>query len=312
MEKLIVIIGPTAVGKTKASIDLARLLKTEIISGDSMLVYKGMDIGTAKPSYEERNGIVHHLIDFLEPTEDFSVADFQNIARRLITEINKKGRIPILAGGTGLYVKALLEGYQFNETSGDEEFRRRLFALAEKHGNLYVHSMLEKVDPKSAIRLHPNNVRRVIRALEVFHLGDEYISQEKEENKLVYDAVVIGLSMERMLLYERINQRVDAMIKKGLAKEVRGLLEAGISPESKAMQGIGYKEMVAYLTGEVDLFTAAENIKQATRHFAKRQLTWYRKMPYIVWYDVSAFKSYEQLVGSFYNHIAGKFLLKVE
>jgi tRNA dimethylallyltransferase len=312
MERLIVIIGPTAVGKTKASIDLAKRLDTEIISGDSMLVYKGMDIGTAKPSYAERNGILHHLIDFLEPMQEFSVADFQTIAAKHITAINQQGRIPILAGGTGLYVKALLEGYQFNQTSGDEEFRSRLQRLASKYGNLYIHSMLAKVDPESAGRLHPNNLRRVIRALEVFELGQEHISQEKKDNELVYDAVVIGLNIERKLLYERINQRVDMMIENGLAKEVMKLLQAGISPECQSMQGIGYKEMVACLKGEINLSTAAENIKKATRHFAKRQLTWYRKMPYTVWYDVQAFTTYEEMVASFYSYIAGKFSLKVE
>ncbi|MCE5284564.1 MAG: tRNA (adenosine(37)-N6)-dimethylallyltransferase MiaA [Pelosinus sp.] len=312
MERLIVIIGPTAVGKTNASIDLAQKLSTEIISGDSMLVYKGMDIGTAKPSYAERDGISHHLIDFLEPTQEFSVADFQKLAAEHITAINNKGKIPILAGGTGLYVKALLEGYQFNQTAGDDEFRRRLERLAKEQGNLYVHSMLAKVDYKSAERLHPNNLRRVIRALEVFHMGNENISQEKAENALVYDAVVIGLNMERQLLYQRINQRVDTMIEMGLQEEVARLLADGISPECQSMQGIGYKEMVAYFRREVDLTAAAENIKQATRHFAKRQLTWYRKMPYITWYDVNNFESYEEMVASFYSQVAGKFLLEVE
>jgi tRNA dimethylallyltransferase len=312
MERLIVIIGPTAVGKTKASIDLARRLSTEIISGDSMLVYKGMNIGTAKPGSKERNGIPHHLIDFLEPSQEFSVADFQHLAAEHITAINNKGHIPILAGGTGLYVKALLEGYEFNQTSGDDEFRSHLQDLAKEHGNLYIHNMLAKVDRQNAERLHPNNLRRVIRALEVFHLGNENISQEKRDNELIYDAVIIGLNMERKLLYDRINQRVESMIEAGLPEEVKRLLEAGISPECQSMQGIGYKEMVAYLRREVDLSTATENIKKATRHFAKRQLTWYRKMPYINWYNINDFKTYEEMVENFHKYIAGKFLLKVE
>jgi tRNA dimethylallyltransferase len=310
MKRLLVIIGPTAVGKTKVSIDLAKQLSTEIISGDSMLVYKGMNIGTAKPSMAERAGIPHHLIDFLEPQQEFSVADFQKLAGEYITAIHDKGCIPILAGGTGLYVKALLEGYQFNQTSGDEEFRNRLQGLAEQYGNLYVHDMLDKVDQQSAGRLHPNNLRRVIRALEVFHLGNENISQEKEENKLVYDTLVFGLNMERRLLYERINERVDHMIEAGLVEEVAALLCANISPECQSMQGIGYKEIVAYLHKEVDLPTATATIKQATRHFAKRQLTWYRKMPYVTWVDVNEFSSYEDMMVSFYSRIAGKFSLK--
>lgn len=310
MEKLIVIIGPTAVGKTKASIDLAKQLSTEIISGDSMLVYKGMDIGTAKPSLAERSGVLHHLVDFLEPHEEFSAADFQQLAGKHITAINNKGRIPILAGGTGLYVKALLEGYQFNETGGDEEFRSGLQDLANEHGNMYVHKMLEKVDPESAKRLHPNNLRRVIRALEVLHLGNENISQEKAQSSLMYDAVVIGLNMERALLYNRINERVDIMMKEGLIEEVKALLHTGVSPNCQSMQGIGYKEIVAYLQHDVDLPTAVEKLKQATRNFAKRQLTWYRKMPYITWFDVQNFETYDEMVGSFYKLIAGKFLLK--
>lgn len=310
MERLIVIIGPTAVGKTKVSIDLAKRLNTEIISGDSMLVFKGMDIGTAKPGSEERRGIFHHLIDFLDPSQEFSVADFQKLAAQQITAIYRKGCIPIVAGGTGLYVKALLEGYQFNQTAGDEEFRNHLLALAKEHGNLYVHRMLAKIDQESATRLHPNNLRRVIRALEVYHVGDEKISQEKAENKLVYDAAVIGLTMKRELLYARINQRVDAMVDAGLVEEVAGLLKAGISPKCQSMQGIGYKEIVAYLEGQVDLAAAVVNIKQATRHFAKRQLTWYRKMPYITWFDVDDFENYDEIVESIYKNLAGKFLLK--
>jgi len=312
MERLIVIIGPTAVGKTKISIDLAKILDTEIISGDSMLVYRKMNIGTAKPNFTERNGIVHHLIDILEPHQEFSVTLFQELASQCITEINRKNKIPILAGGTGLYVRALLEGYKFNTISGNQSFRSHLEMLAKKQGNQFVHDMLAQVDSTTANRLHPNDLRRIIRALEVHHLAGENISQEKtsEANDLVYNAVVIGLTMDRKLLYERINQRVDVMINQGLIKEVAELTKTGIPVNCQAMKGIGYKETVAYLHGEVDQQTAIDNIKQATRHFAKRQLTWYRKMPYIHWFDVGNIKDYNSLLETIYNTIAGKFCLK--
>ncbi|WP_378952528.1 tRNA (adenosine(37)-N6)-dimethylallyltransferase MiaA [Pelosinus sp. sgz500959] len=314
MERMIAVIGPTAVGKTKVSIDLAKMLGTEIISGDSMLVYKDMNIGTAKPSMDERSNIHHHLIDILEPNEDFSVVEFKERASQHITQINQQGHIPVLAGGTGLYVKALLEGYQFNPTPSDEELRNKLDLLAKEHGNQYLHDQLAKVVPSAAERLHPNDLRRVIRALEVYYLSGDTISQNKlvEEQELLYDAVVIGLTMDRKLLYSRINQRVDLMMEQGLVDEVTRLLAKGVPINCQGMQGIGYKEIVRYLQGEMDLLTATDNIKQATRNFAKRQLTWYRKMPYITWFDVNDFSDYNQMMESFYKVIAGKFNLEVE
>lgn len=308
MERLVAVIGPTAVGKTKVSIDLAKLLGTEIISGDSMLVYRGMDIGTAKPTLAERNGIVHHLIDILEPNEEFSVVDFQERARQYIAAINSKGKIPILAGGTGLYVKALLEGYLFHPTPGNAKYRFHLEKLAQQHGNQYLHDMLAKVDPVNAARLHPNDQRRIIRALEVVHLGGDVLSPgTMAERRLIYDAAVIGLIMDRPLLYQRINQRVDQMLEQGLITEVKNLVQQGTSTDYQSMQGIGYKEIASYLKGEVDLATTVEKVKQATRHFAKRQLTWYRKMPYVTWFDVNQFASYDKMLATFYNYIAGKF-----
>ena len=314
MERMIAIIGPTAVGKTKVSIDLAKLLNTEIISGDSMLVYKSMNIGTAKPNMSERCNVFHHLIDILEPSADFNVVDFKQQASQLITEINKQGKIPILAGGTGLYIKALLEGYQFNPTPSDEKLRADLDNLAKKHGNQYLHDRLAAVLPAAAERLHPNDLRRVIRALEVYHLSGDTISQNKliDQQELLYNAVVIGITMDRQLLYQRINQRVDIMIEQGLVHEVAKLLKNGISPNCQGMQGIGYKEIVSHLQGEIDLSIATENIKQATRNFAKRQITWYRKMPYITWFDVNDFTNYNNLMETIYKVIAGKFNLEVE
>jgi len=311
-EKLIVIIGPTAVGKTELSLELAKKMSTEIISGDSMLVYKGFDIGTAKPTLLEQKSVEHHMIDILNPEQEFSVTQFKAYAQEHIQNINRKGKIPILAGGTGLYVKSLVEDYAFNETPGDEVYRRELETLAEKQGKEYVHDMLRAVDPKTAERLHVNDFRRVIRALEVYHMGGELISQDKamlEDGKLAYDAVVIGLNRERSHLYERINQRVDLMIDSGFVEEVQVLLKAGVPRNCQAMKGIGYLDIIGYLDGLISLDTAIENIKKSTRHFAKRQLTWYRKMPYIHWYDVEAYSS-KGLLKIVFQDIAGEFLLK--
>lgn len=294
-ERLIAVLGPTASGKTALSVALAKRLGTEIISGDSMLVYRGFDIGSAKPDEAERCGIRHWLLDILPPDAEFNVTDFQTEASKIITGLNEKGLIPVLAGGTGLYAKALLEGYDFNSFSGDDEYRVSLERLAEEHGKEYVHAMLEKVDPETAARLHVNDFRRVVRALEVWHLGREKISQKKEEGRLLYDAFVIGLRWERAVLYERINRRVDLMMAQGLVNEVRQLMAAGVSRTAQAMKGIGYKETAAYLDGECSLDEAVYEIKKATRHFAKRQLTWYRKMPYIHWFEADG-KTTEELL----------------
>lgn len=302
-EKLIVIAGPTASGKTALAVELARRLDTEIISGDSMLVYKGLDIGTAKPGKKEMGGIRHHLIDILDAGAGFNVTDFINLAKPVITLLNQQGRIPILAGGTGLYIKSLVEGYQFNETSGDPEYRESLQRLAEEKGREYVFDMLRKVNPDAAERLHINNFRRIIRALEVYHLGGEQISEEKA-SELAYDVFAIGLGWERSVLYERINRRVEIMMEQGLYNEVEGLLKNGISDSCQSMKGIGYKELLPAVRGEISLDEAADKIKQNTRHFAKRQLTWYRKMPYIRWYDAQA-EVDEKLADKIYHDMAG-------
>lgn len=276
-----------------------------------MLVYKGFSIGSAKPTKEEQAGIKHHFIDILKPDAEFNVTQFKKVAAEKITEINNVGKIPIIAGGTGLYVKSLLEDYQFNETPGDEAYRNDLEKLAEQKGKEYIHDMLKKVDLVAASRLHINDFRRVIRALEVYHLGGEVISQEKsaKDSQLVYNAMVIGLTMERSRLYERINKRVDLMIEAGLIEEVKYLLQQGVSPTCQAMKGIGYKEVVEYLQGEVSLDYAIDHIKKSTRHFAKRQLTWFRKMPYIRWYDVEKYSS-DEMVAEIYKDMAGYFLIK--
>lgn len=297
-DKLIVILGPTAVGKTQLSIDLAKSLNTEIISGDSMLVYKYMDIGTAKPSLAEMAGVKHHVIDILQPWENFNVSDFQAIVKKLIRQINAEGKIPILAGGTGLYVKSLVEGYKFNKTSGDDAYRQKLEALAKEHGKEFVLEMLRKVDSKTAEKLHVNNFNRIIRALEVYHLGQEKISHASEyeqTGELIYDPYIVGLERQRQNLYERINKRVDIMIEQGFIDEVQKLIDMGAKETWQSMKGIGYREIMAYLEGKMELSTAIDEMKKATRHFAKRQFTWYRKMPYINWYDAENL-AYDELL----------------
>ena len=288
-ERLVVLIGPTAVGKTALSLALARRLDAEIISGDSMLFYRGFDIGTAKPTKEERAAVPHHFIDILAPEASFNVMDFQRLAREEIGRIAARGKLPLVVGGTGLYIKSLLEGYVFNETSGDRAYREKLERLAQEKGKAFVHGLLQEADPEAAARLHINDFRRVVRALEVASLGNEHISEQREAagGELAYDAYVIGLRRERQALYARIEERVDAMLEAGFADEVRSLLAEGVPRDCPAMKGIGYREMLAYLAGSMDLPLATAEIKKATRHFAKRQLTWFRKMPYVHWYAAS-------------------------
>ena len=287
--RLVVLIGPTAVGKTALSLALARRLDAEIISGDSMLFYRGFDIGTAKPTKEERAAVPHHFIDILAPEASFNVMDFQRLAREEIGRIAARGKLPLVVGGTGLYIKSLLEGYVFNETSGDRAYREKLERQAQEKGKAFVHGLLQEADPEAAARLHINDFRRVVRALEVASLGNEHISEQREAagGELAYDAYVIGLRRERQALYARIEERVEAMLEAGFADEVRSLLAEGVPRDCPAMKGIGYREMLAYLAGSMDLPLAAEEIKKATRHFAKRQLTWFRKMPYVHWYAAS-------------------------
>ncbi|WP_295164207.1 tRNA (adenosine(37)-N6)-dimethylallyltransferase MiaA [Selenomonas sp. F0473] len=287
---LLILLGPTAVGKTAFSLELAVRLGTDIISGDSMLVYRGLDIGTAKPTAAERAAVPHHLIDILDADEPFSVTDFVGRAAALIRSQEEAGKLPFVVGGTGLYIKALIEGYDFNETPEHERFRRRLQWLAERYGNAFVHALLARRDPETAARLHVNDVRRAIRALEVVCRGGERISQERAlaRDGLVYDAFVIGLMRAREHLYARIDARVEAMFAAGLPDEVRALAARGVGRDAPAMKGIGYKETAAYLAGEMSEAAALEQVQKATRHFAKRQMTWYRKMPYIRWYDADA------------------------
>ncbi|MGM9561410.1 MAG: tRNA (adenosine(37)-N6)-dimethylallyltransferase MiaA [Phascolarctobacterium sp.] len=294
-ERVLVILGPTATGKSHCAIEIAKKFQGEIISGDSMLVYRDMNIGTAKPTAAELAAVPHHLVNILPPEASFSVVDFKEQAQRLITEINGRGHLPIIAGGTGLYIKALLEDYAFNSVSEDNELRERLTREAQEQGPEALHQRLAQLDAEAAARIHPNNVRRVVRALEAA-LGGEQVNQYGASES-PYDALVIGLEMERGALYERINRRVDLMLEAGLEQEVRDLLAHGVSPECQSMQSIGYRQLVWYINGSMDYAQAVDKLKQATRNFAKRQITWYKKMPYIQWLKLDAEANYANVVG---------------
>ncbi|WP_394233384.1 tRNA (adenosine(37)-N6)-dimethylallyltransferase MiaA [Niallia oryzisoli] len=310
--KLIVLIGPTAVGKTKTSIELAKAFNGEIISGDSMQIYKHMDIGTAKIKPEEMEGIPHYLIDIKHPSDSFSAAEFQELVRGKISEITSRGKLPIIAGGTGLYIQSVLFDYQFSEAPSNDEFRNRLEWQAEKEGNLFLHNQLLELDPESAAKIHPNNVRRVIRALEIYHCTGKTMSewQETQEREPLYDAAIIGLTMERDKLYTRINKRVDMMIQEGLITEVEQLFQQGIR-DCQSIQAIGYKELYDYFDGRVSLDAAVENLKQNSRRYAKRQLTWFRNKMDVKWFDMTAAdQEPEKKINEIFSYIEGKLKIK--
>ena len=285
---LIILTGPTAVGKTSASIGLAKSLGCEIISADSMQVYKKMDIGTAKIMPEEMEGIKHYLVDELDPKEEFHVARFQQMAKDAMDKIYDKGRIPILVGGTGFYIQALLYDIDFTENDSPNDYRKKLEILAKEKGAEYLHTMLTEVDPKSALQIHTNNIKRTIRALEFYHQTGMKISEHNEaerEKESPYQYAYFVLTDDRAKLYERIDRRVDLMMESGLEEEVRFLKDRGVSSTSTAMQGLGYKELYAYMNGEYSLEEAVRIIKRDTRHFAKRQLTWFKREKDVTWID---------------------------
>lgn len=285
-QPLIIITGPTAVGKTEASILLAKEIDGEIISADSMQVYKGMDIGTAKITKEEMKGVPHHLIDILSPEQDFNVYTFQKLAKEAVEDILSRGKIPILAGGTGFYIQALLYGISFQEEANT--CRKELEKIHAEKGTTYLHSMLKEVDPVSADIIHPNNVKRVIRALEFYQETGEPISKHNEtqrQKESQFESVYFVLHMPRELLYQRINERIDQMLENGLVQEVAALKELGIRREMTSMQGIGYKEVLDYLDGELSYEDMVYLLKRDTRHFAKRQLTWFRREKDVIWMD---------------------------
>lgn len=291
---LLVLLGPTAVGKTALAVELAARLNGEVISGDSMQFYRYMNVGTAKIRPAEmlaKNGrlIPHHLVDILDPDELFSAADFQQLAAAKIADIAARGKLPLLAGGTGLYIQALCDGYQLSEAApADEALRGRLKEEYQRLGAAALHRRLQEVDPQAAARIAPADQKRLLRALEVFELSGRPISMQGRAAEPPYDLLLFGLTRERGELYRRIEQRVDAMLAAGLVPEVERLLAMGYGPELKPMQGLGYRQICRYLAGELDLAAAAELIKRDTRHFAKRQLTWWRRDERIRWFDAGA------------------------
>ena len=295
---LVILTGPTAVGKTALSIKLAKAINGEMISADSMQVYKYMDIGTAKIMPDEMDGITHHLIDVLDPKEDFNVFTFQTMAKKALDEIYAKGKVPIIVGGTGFYIQSLLYDISFEDTEVST-YRAELTSDYEKYGAHALHERLKDIDPISYEDIHENNVKRVIRALEFYHDTGYPISQhnaKQREKESPYNFEYFVLNDDRSLLYERIEKRIDIMVKQGLVDEVRKLLDYGCKPEMVSMQGLGYKEIVPYLNGECSLEDAIYVLKRDTRHFAKRQLTWFRREKVVTWVDKSEFENEDKML----------------
>lgn len=294
-KKLIILTGPTAVGKTELSIRLAKSVDGEIISADSMQVYKGMDIGTAKITPDEMKGVPHYLIDCMEPFDDFNVTEFQRMAKAAMEKIYANGHIPIIVGGTGFYIQSVLYDIEFDFCNGaDEEYRESLRIIAKERGAEYLHNMLRQVDPASAETIHANNVKRVIRALEYYKLTGKPISAHNEEQRRKespYNYVYFVLNDDREILYSRIDRRVDIMFENGLEQEVKRLIDSGLTRDMVSMQGIGYKEMFGYFDGKYDIERAKYLIKQDTRHFAKRQLTWFGREHNICWVNYQDYNS---------------------
>ena len=289
---LLILTGPTAVGKTALSIDLARSVNGEIISADSMQVYKGMDIGSAKIRREEMQGVPHHLIDILEPEQAFDVLQFQTMAKQAIQDIYSRGRVPVLVGGTGFYIQSVLSDIDFTPIADNGQIRAGLEALAAtQEGRDALYRRLEQADPASAKAIHPNNIKRVIRALEFFQLTGSRISDHNEEQRnheSPYCFLYCVLNTDRALLYERIERRVDEMMEQGLLEEVKKLKDRGLTSDLVSMQGLGYKELLEYLNGCCSLEEAVQKLKQNTRHFAKRQITWFRRERDVTWFDLPA------------------------
>ncbi|MGE5633301.1 MAG: tRNA (adenosine(37)-N6)-dimethylallyltransferase MiaA [Caulobacteraceae bacterium] len=307
--KICILAGPTAVGKTDLSLMLARNLYGEIISADSAQVYKYMDVGTAKLKPSEMQGIKHYMLDEVYPSDDFSVAEFKTRAEGYIKDMNNRGKLPVITGGTGLYINSLLNNLDFTESISDEAFRKEMQELAGSRGSEYVHSLLEKVDPAAFRKLHPNDLRRVIRALEVYRHTGKPISYFQEESRKIpprYDYAYVAFTMDREKLYKRIEQRVDLMLRDGLIEEVEKLLSMGYDKNLTSMQALGYKEIVGYLEGKCSKEEAISIIKRDTRHYAKRQLTWFRRDSRIFWINVDNYYNREILLENIIRYIAGK------
>ena len=305
-QPIIVVLGPTASGKTALAVELAKLYNGEVISADSMQIYKGMNILTAKPDISEMQGIKHHLIDFLEPDEDFSVADYVKLANKAVDDIRSRGKLPVLAGGTGLYINSLIDNIKFDETTGDKEYREKLLLLAKEKGNHYLWNKLFEVDKETALTVHENNVTRVVRALEVYEKTGQKLSEHKKSSRLEksrFDPVMIGLTFsDRQMLYDRINKRVDKMISEGLIDEARSIYSS--KTLNTANQAIGYKELIPFFEGSEPIEVCIEKIKQETRRYAKRQLTWFRRDERIFWIEIDKYKNIAEILEKLQKHIA--------
>lgn len=289
-QKLIVVAGPTASGKTRLAIDIAKSVNGEIVNADSMQIYKYMNIGSAKPTLEEQSEAKHHLIDFLDPDEEFSVADYTDLAHKVIAEIASRGKVPIMCGGTGLYINSVVNDITFGEIETDYKLREELNELAKQHGSQYLLDILKEFDPVSAQRLHPGNLRRIVRAIEFYRTTGIPISEHQEMTKQKesrYEPLMLCVKWDREVLYDRINKRVDIMMNDGLLDEVKQLMEMGYTKELNSMKGIGYKEIIDYFEGNMSLEDTVNLIKQSSRRYAKRQLTWFRRDKRIHWLDAN-------------------------
>ena len=286
--KILCVVGPTASGKTDYAVELALTCGGEVVSCDSMQIYKHMDIGTAKPTADEMKGVKHHMIDIIEPNESFSVARFSEMARECIDDILLRGKMPVLCGGTGLYFDSTINNINFIQMDTDEEYRKYLESAAKEFGNEYVYKILKRVDEESAESIHPNNLKRVIRALEIYKTtGKKKSELDKEQlSEPLYEPEITGLMRDREVLYDRINKRVDIMMEKGLVEEVSELIKMGIDTEATSMQAIGYKEIIEYLDGKTSLSDAVDKIKRESRRYAKRQLTWFKRNEKIHWINI--------------------------
>lgn len=290
---IIAVAGPTAVGKTKFAIMLAQEFDGEVVSCDSMQLYKFMDIGSAKPTPDEMSMAKHHLVDIIDPRDDFSVAQYQKLAKTAINDILNRGKTPIISGGTGLYLNSLLYDMDFSSVPGDNSYRDELTKIAEEKGSGVLHKLLEEQDPNAAAEIHPNNTKKVIRALERLKEGEGQIKQFRDINRETedYNVILIGLTRDRSELYDRINKRVEMLMDSGLLDEVKGLANMGLTKENISMKGIGYKELMDHLEGFSTLEAAVDTIQKNTRHYAKKQLTWFRRYDKMKWFDISDFDS---------------------
>lgn len=288
---IIAVAGPTAVGKTKFSILLAEAFDGEIISCDSMQLYRFMDIGSAKPTPEELARARHHLVDVIDPREEFSVARYQKMAKAAIRDVFARGKTPIISGGTGLYLNSLLYEMDFSSVPQDDSYRRELMEIAEKEGSCILHKMLAELDAEAAAAIHPNNTKKIVRALERLKEGEGKIRQfsDIKEETADYDVILLGLTRDRAELYDRINKRVELLMEAGLLDEVKRLMTMGLTQENISMKGIGYKELMDHLQGEYSLEEAIDRIQKNTRHYAKKQLTWFRRYDKIYWFNISEF-----------------------